>query len=86
MIFEGLVGDGMGFRSVPIIQSRELCDVAKNARHKLRDKSLVFLCLLLIFGTKKRCASPEKKAVFLLPLFSVPISNFQIALERNFKL
>ena len=40
VIFEGLVGDGMGFRSVPIIQSRELCDVAKNARHKLRDKSL----------------------------------------------
>ena len=50
----------MGFRSVPIIQSRELCDVAKNARHKLRDKSLVFLCLLLIFGTKKRCASHEE--------------------------
>ena len=74
----------MGFRSVPIIQSRELCDVAKNARHKLRDKSLVFLCLLLIFGTKKRCASHEE--VFFSTLFSVPFSNFQITLERNSKL
>ena len=82
VIFEGLVGDGMGFRSVPIIQSRELCDVAKNARHKLRDKSL---CLALFLGLKKVCIS-WKKALFLLPLFSVPISNFQIALERNFKL
>ena len=70
----------MGFRSVPIIQSRELCDVAKNARHKLRDKSLVFLCLLLIFGTKKRCASHEE--VF----FRLCFSNFQITLERNSKL
>ena len=54
VIFEGLVGDGMGFRSVPIIQSRELCDVAKNARHKLRDKSL---CLALFLGLKKVCIS-----------------------------
>ena len=73
----------MGFRSVPIIQSRELCDVAKNARHKLRDKSLVFLCLLLIFGTKKGVHLMKK---FFSTLFSVPFSNFQITLERNSKL